>query len=331
MDSACGTGNLLAAVTTLHPHMRIAGMDRDRSAIVTLRRQRPGWNLSVADVLCDRSIGRADVVATRAPTTAMVLNPPFSMGASAGLPAVLNEKPTRVSAAMAHVLRSVEMFDPDTVVALVPESLLHADRDEVARHYLASRYVVRELYGLKNTTFSGARVNSVVIRLSRGATKVPSQKIPLGAGPTLVRGGLPMFQALRVARGMPFIHSTDIGRLIEGHSLTKLARVAPIERGQVSGHVILLPRVGLPSHDWLRPMHLPRTVQLSDCVLGIEFSSHRAAARFADVARDGFTALVAQYRGTGARYTTVSKILSWASDVWAAHEQAPRKKPHRRA
>ncbi len=129
-----------------------------------------------------------------------------------------------------------------------------------------------------------------------------------GAG---VRGGLPVFEARGLSKGIPYIHSTSIRAVVADGTATGCGLVRPIQRGVVAGHVILLPRVGVPQPDLVRPIYLARKTQLSDCVVAIKLSSRHRAETTAKRIRENWSSLIALYRGTGARYVTVARLGDW--------------------
>ena len=142
----------------------------------------------------------------------LVLNPPFSMGTRKRVPVESLGRTFRTSVAMAHVLRSLDLFVPkDGAVAIVPESLLFSDIDKQAREYLGLFFTIEVLAELKSSTFRGARANTVVVRLARGRTSsFPAPSRSLSCNVEVIRGGLPLFDAQTTRNGLSHVHSTDI-------------------------------------------------------------------------------------------------------------------------
>ena len=248
----------------------------------------------------------------------LLTNPPFSMGARKGV--VRTGSAYRCSVAMAHILAAIELFRPRYAIgAIVPESLLYSELDEAARQELARTWTLEEAVCVSQATFQGTRAHSALIVLRPQGGEVGNGGVgPMatagGVAADLVRGGLPVHEALSSAEeGIPFVHSTDLVALVDGSYRAR--NVFPLERGCVVGPVILLPRVGVPSVEHVSPLEFEQPVQLSDCVIGLRFSSNDAAVRTAEVIRAEADSLIGLYKGTGARYVTVRRVEQWCLSI----------------
>lgn len=314
-DSTCGSGRLLDAASSVFGSVECVGLDRDKDAINQLRKRRPSWHLAVANLL-----GRKDYIARfsrnlPSPVDMLLLNPPFSHGDRKSTSIRYGSKNIKATVSMAHLLRSLELFNPVYgAIAIVPESLLHSQADEEARNALQADYFISNITSLKSCTFRGARVNSSVIQLSGGVGLNSSCSVPSNRNLTsaiLVRGSLPVHQMKPEVMGAPFLHSTHIRRLALGESLDSLPVTTSKAKGRVDGWVILLPRVGLPDKKFISVVNLDRTVQLSDCVIALMFDSESLAEIGGRIILEHWSTFHALYRGTGARYVTVSRLLEW--------------------
>lgn len=315
-DTACGAGNLLAAAQGALDNATCIGTDTDRNAIRRLRLSNPRWLLSVANVLDHHAFQRVRAVTEAPDCDLLTLNPPFSMSASKSVPASFFGAEIRTSVAMAHVLRSLEVFEPTGgAVAIVPESLLFSDVDAAARRLLEQRYEASILRGLSNSTFRGARANALLVKWTpRSAIIEPTDLIansdyPLE--PTVTRGGLPVFEARGSRTGIPHVHSSNIADLVASGSTAEFRKVKAINRGVVTGVMLLLPRVGVPLRSHVRTVRLSSPIQLSDCVFALQFSSVHRANQFRRRAFERWENLTNQYRGTGARYISVTRMNAW--------------------
>ena len=104
--------------------------------------------------------------------------------------------------------------------------------------------------------------------------------------------------------GVPLLHTTMIGaRGGKGRPL-----VSPIRRGLVDGHLVLIPRVGLPKRGHLVPAFLAEH-QLSDCVIAMRFERQRVAKEVCRLITHRFDEFRALWGGTGAQYTTIEKVV----------------------
>ena len=313
-DPNCGDGQLLLSAEAQWPKAEFWGLDIDRQAVRRVRRRRPQWTVSVGDLLSPRSLARTQVFRSGGSCDVLVTNPPFSMGARNGV--VRAGSPYRCSVAMAHILAAIELFRPKYAIgAIVPESLLYSELDEAARGELATTWVLEEVLCVPQATFEGTRAHSSLIVLrSNNNEGTNGRDMPIrtagGIVADVVRGGLPVHEALvSSAEGLPFVHSTDLTALVNGSYRSKT--VFPIGRGCVAGSVILLPRVGVPSIEHISALEFEQPIQLSDCVIGLRFSSYKAAKKTAEMIRAKSESLVRLYKGTGARYVTVRRVEEW--------------------
>jgi hypothetical protein len=318
VDSACGDGSLLRAAKRAFKTVACGGLDKDRAVIKRLRQSHPDWQLSVADVLSPKILDQSNIVGVDPACDLLALNPPFSLGHEKSVPVHFHGELLHSSVAMAHILRSAEVFAPAAgAVAIVPESLLFSETDEIARQKLEQHYRLDIVAELRNTTFRGARANALVVRLTPGPpqSKRVRRMLRTLTHVHLVRGGLPVFESHTSRAGLPYLHTTDLRDVMEKRSADDCRRVKPIARGVVSGAVILLPRVGLPAKELVSPVHLRSRVQLSDCVFALAFDEMRGARSFAEALHAKWAGVVSLYRGTGARYVTKRRLEGWLSTV----------------
>lgn len=322
LDSACGTGHLLSAAEEMFPRSRCIGIDCDGNAIATLRHTKPMWALVVGNSLRASTWEKKVAGRAIAPAEALVLNPPFSMGFTKNQKVTAWNRAIQCSLAMAHLMSSLERSSARVAVAIVPESLIYSERDSTARAVLERRYQVDVLRGLKSSTFRGARANGLIIRLEkRRVPAIPTTDEcgviggPAGRQIEVIRGGLPVFQRNLCSGGVPYIHSTDLGILAKTRNSIGLDRVKAISRGTITGHVVLLPRVGEPKLNFVRAMTLKSDCQLSDCVIALRTACAGQAKVLEKTIRRRFEQLRDVYRGTGARYVTMKRVIAYAESL----------------
>ncbi len=317
VDSTCGTGQLLEAASTVFGSATCVGLDNDRQAIAQLRRRRPDWLLSVSDLLCPRSF-RASLVSKNAiGSDLLILNPPFSNCGKKSVDIQFEGNHFKGSLAMSYLLRSFELFNPKLgAIAIVPESLLHSEIDAKGRSALAQRFSLRTIAELQATTFRGARVNAIAVRFDvASGEKVPNPGHMCNSALAVmaVRGALPVHLARIRRSGMPLLHSTNIRGLVKENNWDELPMTDSSAKGRVSGWSILVPRVGVPSKTSIAPLFIPKTMQLSDCVIALCCNSKHHAERVAHRISNSFELFLKSYRGTGARFTTMSRLRATLS------------------
>jgi hypothetical protein len=313
VDTACGDGSLLTAARDVFAGIQCIGIDVDGSAIARLKRKHPTWILSQANALSDISWKRAYAARRSIGCELALLNPPFSMASRKGNLIEVGGYAGRCSIAMAHLLVALARVRPQTCCAIVPESLLSSEMDQAARDFVSQGYLLTPISSLRNSTFRGGRANAIIVKAARHVDRVDNSfKQGVGndlAGLSIIRGGLPVFQSLPDKHGLPYIHSTDLSHLVSRHAALKFVR--PLQRGVVIGSTLLIPRVGIPLQKNFKLLNFESEVQLSDCVIALCFQSRDAADWWRDILYQRWDELIALYRGTGARYITVSRLRNW--------------------
>lgn len=318
VDSTCGAGDLLAAAEEVFGNVKCVGVDRDKRAIAELRRRRPDWLLSAADMLKPRSYSKSHVISRVSGSDLLLLNPPFSHGDKKSIETRYEGLDLKTSIAMAHILTSFELFKPrQGAIIVVPESVLYSETDEVARSILELSYQTEVVSELQTATFKGARVHASIIRVTPKKNEQHSAFIPKfqAQGPSLaldvVRGGMPVHQFQENTQGYPFIHTTDLKAVTATGGVGGLDKTLSISRGNVDGWVLLIPRVGVPNQQLLVPIFLSTKAQLSDCVIAFKCASELIANSIAERIRSSWPSFIGLYKGTGARYVTVSRLKEW--------------------
>lgn len=320
VDSTCGSGRLLEAAHNTFDDVKCIGLDRDKRAIAALKRKKPEWVLSVADLLNVNSYRKTHAFAAQESCDLLLLNPPFSHQGRKSIDISYLGNELKGSVAMAHILKSFEIFNPKQgAIIIAPESLLYSETDSTARRILKNEFNVEIIGELENKTFRGARVHSVAIQLLRKDIEllVDTPKVESSFSTNvllttkLIRGNLPVFKFEEMPYGRPFIHSTNLLELAKSSDVSTLPVGTYTDRKLQPSWVLLLPRVGVPNINALRPIYLDQDVQLSDCVIALSFvkKSESIEAEKRILAHwEEFSAL---YRGTGARYVTLSRLKEW--------------------
>lgn len=316
-DTACGSGSLLAAAEEVLAARHCVGIDSDPLVIRQLRQERPEWRLYVGDLLKRHRPPPTNFPGANYGVDLLVLNPPFSLGSRKYVTVKYLGRSVRCSVAMAHILRSLELFRPTQgAIAVVPESLLYSNTDQHARELLDQHYSLAELLQLSIYTFKGARVNSSFVQFSspggRPYSSIEAMQMPRDSIPTtVVRGGLQMHAFDRVSSGARVIHSTSLRSIAVDGINSAPERTCTVAKGRISGWMLMLPRVGLPKEEAFCALYSKDEVQLSDCVIGMKFPSKVAASNAQKRIRAHWQSLICLYRGTGARYITIDRLIDW--------------------
>ncbi len=319
VDSTCGSGNLLSAATRHFGTARCIGLDQDKRAIAKLRKENPDWILSTANLLNKNSYIKTLAFNIYRTCDLLVLNPPFSHCGKKYIEIDYAGSKLRTSIAMAHIIKSFEIFKPQNgAIIIVPESLLYSETDSSARKILADKYQIKEILELECTTFRGARVHSVAIEILSGASTLLNKYSPIQKEiirSKFIRGNLPVYKKQVDDGGTPYIHSTDLKNLIYPNSLSSLIKVKPLGDNLIKGHVILFPRVGVPKIENIIPIEIKDKTQLSDCVLSLVFEDYSDALEVEKRIKSKWEGFLHLYRGTGARYTTTSRMIPFLNSI----------------
>lgn len=318
VDSTCGTGRLLDAANAVFGDVKCIGIDKDKRTIANLKRRNPEWVLSVADLLNPSSCIRSLALSSTRDCDLLVLNPPFSCGGLRYVDVNYLGSQLRASVAMAHILRSFDLFKPKHgAVIIVPESLLYSDVDLHGRNLLCRNYSIEKISELKSTTFKGARVRATAVRVYPDKKLMSSKKeisfLQGDISVSVTRGGLPVFMMEKSRAGVPFVHSTDIKFVSDKRHCFTLTKSN--FSGRVSGWIILIPRVGVPDRHILKAVYFPDEIQISDCVIALEFSSRQQAKLAENRIGLNWDGLLSIYRGTGARYITIARLKEWLLSI----------------
>jgi predicted RNA methylase len=319
IDPTCGLGNLLTAATSIYTNIKCVGIDKDKNVIYKLRKKNPNWTLSVADMLNSNSYLKTSAFLQLEVCDALLLNPPFSQVKSKHVDISYRDKSIKGSVAMSYIMKSLELFSPTQgALIIAPESLLHSQVDEYARLLLENEFDFQSICDLESKTFKGARVHAHVFKLNpRTSSK---QIIPIitssenVVNANLVRGGLQVHkfnQTNTIDRhSVPFLHTTTLSNVVN-NKMRNCSQTSLHASGRIKGNIILLPRVGQPKKENTKAQHLSTEVQLSDCVFAIESECLNSLKQIEYRLHNNWDEFRNIYRGTGARYVTIAKLISW--------------------
>lgn len=315
VDTTCGTGRLLDAISKTYKDAQCLGIDKDKAVINNLRKRRPNWHLASTDIFHAYATKIVKKLPIRHSCDLLVINPPFSMGKKKSFEVNYEGDYYSTSLAMAHVLRSFDLFKPNAeALVIVPESLLHSEKDKAARDALTRTFFINDLFSLERKTFSGTSVAAVVVKISKTECTQPLVKLNRYAGSqikiNLTRGGLPVHEHKSHIDGIPYVHTTDIRKIIND-GIPSLKVVNPINRGRVNGWAILIPRVGIPKMPLLKLAKFEQELQLSDCVIALHSTSKIKMQTVEARILENWDEFIHLYKGTGARYISLSRLNSW--------------------
>ncbi len=314
-DSTCGNGRLLRAANDVFGGVECVGIDRDRRTITALRRNNPDWLLTVGDLLNRKRYGRQFAEFIPPTVDLLVLNPPFSQGNKKSVDITYRGDSFKGSVAMAYLLRSIELFNPTHgAVAIVPESLMYSETDEFSRKLLSESFSIQRIADLHSCTFRGARANAIAVQILPSGDPVVTKQFTSLRKPLrirLTRGGLPVHIMKRSPRGIPFVHSTEIRKILNGANESDFLLTEDCLKGRIVGWAILIPRVGVAEKGLVQAVNIRLPIQLSDCVIALECKNKLVAQELETRIHESWDDFRDLYKGTGARYVTMSRLSAW--------------------
>lgn len=315
VDPAVGDASLLLCSAKRFPESLLFGVDVDPVAVTKSKRALPNAVISHANGLELSSLANSTVWRRREEIDTVVINPPFS-GDHKTYEVRIAGRNITCSIAAAHLLLSIEHYAPVTLAAIMPSSFLHSDRDSQAVESVCQAYKIERAGDLHRATFARGRASSEIVYFHRHiangtSVQIRGERSPFvsselsGIRVNLVRGSMPVHSAAGQcsASGLPFVHTKGL----LGNSKVAL-RVSPMHRGVITDIAILLPRVGMPNRQHLLVREFCSPIQLSDCVLALCFQSAEQASEVCADLHQYFDRLLDCWAGTGAPYTTVSKV-----------------------
>lgn len=300
LDLAAGNGSLLAAASRRWPKVRLIGVDVDGAALAALQRTLSGALCLHQDAM--------DPLGQLPEIDVVLLNPPFSHRGGTFWSVQDGDGVHRCSPAMAFLHRAVELVREDgEVVAIMPRNSVRSEKDAAVWKALRQRYDVRLCGHFGRNTFDGCFPSVVLVyvrkRHSQGEEPA-SNATPVAIGSAfLYRGTLPVSNS----RGKGETDLLHTIHLAKGRCTSLRCEPSPAD---LSGLVILLPRVGACHPEHLAIRRLARATRLSECVFAIWSEDEAATRRLYKTLRDNFERLEAAYHGTCARYITVSELVS---------------------
>ena len=323
IDPAAGNGALLMAAKARYPDAMMFAIDIDPVAAKHLKKEMPLGIVSNCDALSRRSMSRSCIWPHREEIDVVVANPPFGvLGSRRIIDVTCWGHTLRAGVASSHLLSAAFNFSPKQIVAVVPGATTHSERDLAARRLMSKYYTINVNETLSGHSFPGNSASIRVVALTRveeegngSSGDAVTNSEPSEVGPVeVIRGGVAIHAAKATSerRGVPLLHTTMMGG-----SSKRRQFVRPIGRGLVAGHLVLIPRVGLPQRKHLVPWFLGRH-QLSDCVIALRCDSRLVAREVCELIERRFEDFRSLWGGTGAQYTTIAKIVRFLGELGIA-------------
>ena len=305
-DFAVGGGSLLSAAHKVWPTADLFGVDLDAGAIDASRDALPQAELFNTDFLSSYEgnllgdlVGNIDLI---------VLNPPFSCRGSSYETTAFEDEDVKSSKAMAFLLASCQYLSSiGEILAIVPRSCLFSQKDQSARSALSKQHDLEDLGPCQSSGFNGASVSVHLVRIRKTSAeerlpnpgeRVAHIKPDRAYGIAIMRGSHPVALGRNKSDAPSLIHTTD---LFNGQISINRRRAVKIGK-QISGQVLMMPRVARPNRSKIAVGNFVRPVVPSDCILsmktipaGNEVDLQNQLLRFWTVLEDAYSGTCASY------------------------------------
>lgn len=325
-DFACGRGQLLSIAHKRWPRSKIVATDICRSTIASLRRK-SNWIIGLCDFTSDSSRNRCIALKDiRGKVSLVLLNPPFSCRSSSVVKTTVGGRDIHSSISLAFVLNSTQCLTKNgQIVAILPYGCLDNEKDKTAWTYLQQIGKVEIIGTNGHKTFAGCSARTVIMKFRKGVITKSENKVQqvhhrhinyfknkVSASMrdikvSLIRGNISMFKGNgenKSNKSIPLVHSTELqnGRILAAKYTTEIVHK------QISGPIILLPRVGKPNKSKIVFHKNGNPFVISDCVLAIKSSNIRVTRKVYQTLLEHWSLIEDRYTGTCARHIPLKTL-----------------------
>lgn len=319
-DFAAGAGSLLNAASHRWSGANLIATDSDALAVRRLRTDYPDWRTGVCDFLNARSRARSRVISEATEGVSLVvLNPPYSFRGGTSFEIGYGDRSVSCSKAAAFVgLAASFLTSGGRIAAVLPASSPYSEKDRLLYQILRTSGEITLGESLDSSTFSECRSTSVFfyyVKHRTSPTIAPSADPLISDGilQCVITRGVVSPAEPPVADGprRRFLHTTDIGT---GRPQVHLRNVRDSKR-RARAHAILLPRVGRATKNHVCLYSMATSSIISDCIFALQFQNATSAKRALRLIRSHWEIVAEAYRGTGAPYITILRLMETLQQV----------------
>ena len=311
VDFCAGGGNLLQAAEKKWPDSSFYAIDYSHTAIDFLRENYPSWNIFEANFLEQFDLQQLGFTTDfNNYFDLILLNPPFSCKGATRSIVEFEDFSFKTSTAMEFFVKSIGyLSDKGTILAILPASVAFSDKDQEIWQYLQKNYTIKILRKSFKAKFGTKSPNVILVSLQR--TKQKEENIPKKTNinkityKEIIRGKLSMPDIGKYGIGnIPLVHSTNLKNyLVEPGNMLLSSSLFSIQ-----GPAVLLPRVGNVRKDKIVIIDENEKYIISDCIIAVTAENMKHARAVFDYIQTNWDNFVSMYDGTGAKYTTCSKL-----------------------
>lgn len=318
-DFAAGEGGLLENARRLWPDVQVLANDICRKSVRRLERRFPDWKVSCTDFFNRASRRSAKYSVYRGKIDVILLNPPFSQRGGRLWEWVVDDKIVHSGRALAFVSHALEFLsDRGCLLAVLPQSCLVSERDELGWTILKSEHSIEILAEFDRFAFKSARASTYLVRICRLGERMREANTDSSVrcsgkdASRIVRGKYQMhwLENDEVGR-FPLVHTSNL----QGGALTLDECQLCSGKTSLKGPAVLFPRVGKITPNKIAVIGCTTEFVLSDCVFGIPCENEEEAERIRERIFASWKQFESIFRGTGAPYTTLRRVKSVMEDI----------------
>ncbi len=302
LEPCAGLGSLANGIVARWPKCRLTLIDIHQPTVNELDSSFLSAQVYCSDFLTEPTLklGKYDLA---------VVNPPFSITGAATVSVEVLGNVFESSPAAAFALKALaSVVSGGYLVAVLPDSVFSSEKDREARKALALLGSFFALESIGKFPGCSAHVKLAVLKrntsmaLEYNELGTPKQ-MPVPLAGQLFRGGLPVFKSRRkkYGVGVTYVHSTDLCHSDWIYAVDGPCRI-------IVGPAVLFPRVGALTAQHIVGLRKEFSIALSDCVFALKYESEEDVQAMIRGLRRRFSEFRRLYAGTGAPYTTISRL-----------------------
>lgn len=315
-DFAAGEGSLLKAARKRWNNSTLLANDYCLESTNNLRSL--NFQTYNVDFLCSNEVNNSSLMNYANSIDLILLNPPFNQKKVKLIEWIDCQEHIKSGIALYFVFKSMFFLKPDGyLLAILPNGCLMSERDKPALDFISRQYTLEVIKENCDSNFKNARPRISIVKIRNtkpeicldlsDANYIKSNELDI------IRGNIQMHKVgfkRNFKTAYPLVHTTNLRKgyvEIDNRILVGSDKI-------ISGPAILLPRVG--SIDEGKVCYLPsnKSVAISDCIFAILCDDETHAEQLKAFLFDKWVDFRKIYGGTGALYTTLSKLRNFFNE-----------------
>lgn len=309
-DFSCGEGSLLKAAKRKWEDLEIIANDYCPDTVSELKSH--NWAIYNLDFLKKEQVNNSEISNYFQKIDLVLLNPPFNQDDVRLLHWDNCSEIIQSSIPLSFVYYSMLFLKENGyLVAILPNGCLTSDRDKLAFKFLSKNYTLEIVNKNCDSSFRNANPRVSIVKIKN--TKPDTLGFPninesiKTSRLDIVRGNIQMHRVKSNKKSedyYPLVHTTN---LKEGQVEVD-NKIIISSNNIIRGPAILLPRVGNFNQDKICYLPMHSEVAVSDCIFAIICDNEFHAEEIRTLLLETWVSFKEIYSGTGALYTTLSKL-----------------------